>query len=175
MLRVIACLLFAADILSAQAPGSVPNPFGEPARASTPHLSVASTVTYTTAGPGTRLRVTLEVTPRPAMHVYAPGKHDYQVVTFVIDPQPWASLEPTQYPPSEKYYFAPLDETVEVYSKPFRLTRDVRLLETPDARRLLTGLTDVTITGRLEYQACDDKMCYAPTKVPVKLTVAVKK
>ena len=108
------------------------------------------------------------------MHVYAPGKHDYQVVALTLDPQPWARVEPTKYPPSETYYFAPLNETVEVYSSPFRLTRELTILDTPEARKVLAGQTSVTVSGRLEYQACDDKVCYSPSKVPVSFAVALK-
>ena len=108
------------------------------------------------------------------MHVYAPGKHDYQVVGLTLTPQPWAKLESTKYPASEKYFFAPLNETVEVYSKPFRLTRELTLLDTDDARKALAGQSTVTISGQLEYQACDDKVCYQPGKVPVRFEVTVK-
>ena len=85
-----------------------------------------------------------------------------------------ARLEPTKYPASEKYYFAPLDETVEVYSSRFRLTREVTLLDTPEARKALAGRSSVTVAGRLEYQACDDKVCYSPGKVPVSFVVTLK-
>jgi hypothetical protein len=175
MLRVLACVLLAATVSTAQAPGgTAPNPFGDPTRASTPHLTVESSISRTTASPGTRMTVTLEVTPRRTMHVYAPGKHDYQVVALTLDPQPWARVEPTKYPPSEKYYFAPLNETVEVYSAPFRLTRELTVLDTPEARKLLAGQSSVTVSGRLEYQACDDKVCYSPSKVPVRFAVVLK-
>jgi hypothetical protein len=176
MLRaIVVCLLLAAPVRAAQSPAArPPNPFGEPARTTTPHLTVESTISATTAAPGSRLTVTVEVTPRRAMHVYAPGKHDYQVVALTLAPQPWAKLEPTKYPASEKYFFEPLNETVEVYSKPFRLTRDVTLLDTPEARKALAGRSTVTVSGQLEYQACDDKICYQPGKVPVKLEVTLK-
>ena len=175
MLRVLACVLLVTAGATAQTPaGTSPNPFGDPTRASTPHLTVESRISQATASPGTRLTVTLDVTPRRTMHVYAPGKHDYQVVTLTLDPQPWSRVEPTKYPPSEKYYFAPLDETVEVYSAPFRLTRELTVLDTPDARKLLAGQSRVTVLGRLEYQACDDKVCYSPSKVPVRFAVTLK-
>ena len=32
----------------------------------------------------------------------------------------------------------------------------------------------IKLSGRLEYQACDDKVCYAPTKVPVSFALTVK-
>ena len=171
---MMACLALALAI-PAQGPGGGPaNPFGDPARSSTPHLTVESSISHPTLSPGTRLKVTVDVTPRRTMHVYAPGKHDYQVVRLTLDPQPWGTLEPTKYPESEKYYFAPLNETVEVYSSPFRLTRELVVHDTPEARKALGGLKNVTVTGQLEYQACDDKVCYSPSKVPVRFVVAVK-
>jgi Disulphide bond corrector protein DsbC len=153
---------------------SAANPFGDPTRATTPHLTVESTISHTSAAPGTRLTVTLDVTPRRGMHVYAPGKHDYQVVGLTLDPQPWARIEPTKYPASEAYHFAPLNETVEVYSQSFRLTRQLTLLDTPEARKVLAGQSQVVVTGQLEYQACDDKVCYQPRKVPVQFPVTLK-
>ena len=48
------------------------------------------------------------------------------------------------------------------------------ILATPEARQQLAGKSEVTIAGVLEYQACDDKLCYPPTKVPVRFTVPVK-
>jgi Disulphide bond corrector protein DsbC len=166
MRSVLACLLLAATTSFGQTPARGPaNPFGEPTRTSTPHLTVEAGISHT---------VTLDVTPRRTMHVYAPGKHDYQVVGLALDPQPWAKLEPTKYPPSEKYHFAPLNETVEVYSQTFRLTREVTLLDTPDARKALAGQSSVTLSGRLEYQACDDKVCYQPSKVPITFVVTLK-
>jgi hypothetical protein len=162
--------------LLAQKPAAPPNPFGEaPARLSTSHLSVAIATSPAQAAPGGRVTVSLDVTPRRTMHVYAPGKHDYQVVQFTIDEQPWLTAGPTRYPSSERYYFEPLDETVEVYSAPFRLTREVTLLDTPAARAALAGRSSVAVTGTLAYQACDDRVCYSPTKVPVRVEVRVKR
>ena len=58
--------------------------------------------------------------------------------------------------------------------KPFQLRRDVTLLATPEAQKLLAGTTTVTITGALEYQACDDKVCFNPARVPVSFVVKLK-
>jgi len=175
MLRAVPVLLVTAALAlpSAQTPAS--NPFGDPVRASTPHLTVESSISRVSAAPGDRLTVTLDVTPRRTMHVYAPGKHDYQVVGLAIEAQPWLRAAPTKYPPSERYYFEPLDETVEVYSKTFRLTRELTILDTPEARAALAGQSSPTIVGQLEYQACDDKVCYSPTKVPVRFTVTLSR
>lgn len=170
---ILAGVALAATMI-AQQPSGPANPFGDSTRVSTPHLTVESRISRPTLAPGTRLTVTLDVTPRRTMHVYAPGKHDYQVVRLTLDPQPWATLDPTKYPASEMYHFAPLNETVEVYSAPFRLTRELVVLDTPEARKALAGQKNVTVSGQLEYQACDDKVCYSPSKVPVSFVVTVE-
>jgi hypothetical protein len=142
---------------------------------STAHLSLRATISDTEqVAPGQRLTIAVQVTPRPRMHLYAPGKHDYQVVQLTLDPQPWLRVHETQYPPSEIYHFKPLDERVEVYTRPFRLTRDVTLLATQEAQKQLDALSSVTVTGALEYQACDDAICFNPAKVPIAFTLSLR-
>ena len=143
--------------------------------ASTSHVTIAATISDTVAAPGERLSITIDVTPKRGMHLYAPGKHDYQVVKVVLDAQPWLRAHATTYPPSEIYHFKPLDERVEVYMRPFRLRSDVTLLATPEAQKLLGSHSSVTITGALEYQACDDKVCFNPARVPLSFTVSLKR
>jgi peroxiredoxin len=141
------------------------------AAASTAHLSMTVSLSDAAAAPGERLALGVAVTPARGIHVYAPGGHDYQVVNLAIDPQPWLRVHATSYPRSEIYHFKPLDERVPVYMKPFELRRDVTLLATPEAQKQLAAMPSVTITGALEYQACDDRVCFNPARVPFSLTV----
>jgi hypothetical protein len=147
---------------------------GSPVSATTTHLTMAASISDGAAAPGERLAIVVNVTPKPGMHLYAPGKHDYQVVKVTIDPQPWLRPQVTIYPASQIYHFKPLNERVEVFMKPFQLRRDVTLLATPEAQKLLGGMTTVTITGALEYQACDDKVCFNPARVPISFVVKLK-
>ena len=105
------------------------------------------------------------------MHVYAPGTHTYQTVKFTVAGQSWLKLQPLRYPASEIYYFAPLDERVEVYQQAFTLVQDLTVLATAEVQKQLAGQKTVTVAGQLEYQACDDKVCYAPTAVPLSFTL----
>lgn len=148
-------------------------PYGPATTITTRHLRLTAAVSDEQVAPGSRVSLVFEVEPLRGMHVYAPGKHGYQVVGASIDPQPWLRVQSMRYPASELYLFAPLDERVEVYQKPFRLTQDLTILATPEARRALEGQKSLTITGRFEYQACDDKLCYTPQSVPVSWTLAV--
>jgi len=139
----------------------------------TAHLAVQVTASDGAVAPGSRLTLALAVTPGRGMHVYAPGRHTYQVVRFTAAEAPWLKVHPVQYPPSEIYHFVPLDERVETYQRPFTLVQDVTVLATPEVQKQLAGQTALTIAGRLDYQACDDKVCYAPASVPLSLTVAL--
>src|SRR5262245_26981685 len=82
---------------SAQAPA--------PVRNDTMHLTVSSSISSAEIAPGQKLSLSFDITPKRSMHVYAPGKHDYQVIAVKLDPQPWMKVAPTTYPPSEIYYF----------------------------------------------------------------------
>jgi hypothetical protein len=160
----------AAAILAAQ--GAYPG--GVAVSAETTNLSMSATISDATVAPGERISIVLTVTPRSNMHVYAPGKHDYRIVQLNLDPQPWLRAHDTRYPAAEIYHFKPLDEHVDVYSKPFRLIKDVTVLATPEVQKTLATMPTVTIAGVLEYQACDDRICYNPARVPFSFSVAMK-
>lgn len=149
-------------------------PDGPLMSAETRHLRLTAAVSDSTVAPGERVSIVIEITPRPGMHVYAPGKHTYQVVRLALDPQPWLRVHEPEYPASEIYYFQPLDERVEVYMNQFRLVQDVTVLGSQEAQKQLAGQNSITVAGRLEYQACDDKLCYSPQSVPVSFTLSLK-
>jgi AhpC/TSA family len=147
--------------------------FGSAQPTETMHLTVSASVSDAEVAPGKRISVAFDVVPKRKMHVYAPGKHDYQVITVVLDPQPWLKVQPMIYPRSEIYDFKPLNERVEVYSKPFTLVQDVTILATPDAQKLLSGLATIALSGRVSYQACNDTVCFTPASVPFAFTLSV--
>ena len=123
---------------------------------------------------GERIALVLEITPLENMHVYAPGADKYRVVTVNIEPQPFVQVLPLQHPDPEIYYFEPLDERVPVYQKPFTLLQEVVPEVSREARAAFEGQDTLTLTGSLEYQACDDRLCYNPMSVPLSWTVKLK-
>jgi hypothetical protein len=44
----------------------------------------------------------------------------------------------------------------------------------PAHRAALAKTEGVTITGTLDYQACDDRICFNPKSVPVSYTVRLR-
>jgi peroxiredoxin len=143
-------------------------------RIQTDHLDITTYLSDDVVAPGSLFSVVFDITPEPGIHVYAPGAKDYRVLNVRLDPNPVLTLRPVQYPASEIYHFKPLDERVEVFMKPFQLRRDFTLLATPEAQKLLAAQPTVTISGALEYQACDDKVCFNPTRVPLSFTLNVR-
>ena len=142
-------------------------------RIATDHLDA---VTYTTddiVAPGSLFSVVIDIRPRQGMHLYAPGA-SYRVVALKLDPHPLLIPRALEYPAHEIYHFKPLDERVPVFQKPFRLIQELSLATSRDARATLAASTTMTIRGALEYQACDDKICYAPSSVPVTYTIGVR-
>ena len=125
-----------------------------------------------TVAPGERVTLRIDVAPGTGMHVYAPGQTGYIPIALTLDPTPDVRVvHPMTYPAPGTYHFAPLKETVKVYERPFRLVQDVTLALTPALRQRAARGETLRLTGTLEYQACDDKVCYRPQSVPVEWTM----
>jgi peroxiredoxin len=145
--------------------------------ASTVTGSYVNATTYTTdetVAPGTRFSIVVDVTPRPEVHVYAPGETAYKPIALVFDAQPGVIVGPARYPKPDEFFFAPLKERVRVYQGAFQIVQDLTIDPSPQAAIALSGAPTLTIRGRLRYQACDDKVCYLPQSIPLTWTVALK-
>jgi hypothetical protein len=134
----------------------------------TNHLEALSYASDSVVAPGNRFSLLVDVTPKAGMHVYAPGDHTYQVIRLRLNTLEFVQSHDTSYPAAESYHFEPLDETVPVYVEPFRIVQEITIPMSPEIAAL-AGEPDarLTIEGTLEYQACDDEICYLPVDVPV--------
>ena len=141
---------------------------------STAQLDLTTFASDQDVAPGNRFSLVFDVAPRAGIHVYAPGASSYRVISVAMTPEPLVQVLPIQYPPSEIYFFEPLNERVPVYQKPFRLVQEVLLQGTAQAQAALQGKESLTLTGVVEYQACDDKVCFNPATVPVTWRLSVR-
>jgi len=96
--------------------------------------------------------------------VYAPDVSGYKSIALTVQPQAGA----------EDYFFEPLNEHVPVYQRPFRVVQDVMLDPSREAAAALRDHKTMTIAATLNYQACDDKLCFNPQSVPLSWTVNVR-
>jgi peroxiredoxin len=141
---------------------------------STGQLEMTTYPSDTAIAPGNHFSLTFDVQPHPGIHVYAPGAKDYRVIGLKIEPQPFVRVLPMKYPASQIYFFKPLNERVPVYQKPFTLVQEVILEGTPQAQAAFRGKDSVTLNGTLEFQACDDKICFNPASVPLSWTLTLR-
>ena len=143
-------------------------------KVSSPQLEITSYATDATVAPGSHLSIVLDVRPAKGIHVYAPGVSGYKAIALTIEPQPWVLIKSAKYPAPEDYFFKPLNEHVMVFQRPFRIAQDVALDASADAQAALKDVTSLTLKGTLNYQACDDKICFSPQSVPLTWTMSVR-
>jgi thiol:disulfide interchange protein DsbD len=130
------------------------------------HAAILASPVEVNGKAGTKLALFVDVTPKPGIHVYAPGAADYIPITVKLTAQPQVKAGKLAYPKSEIVSIA--DEKVPVFQTPFRLTQDVVIDKSAKAGSTLL------VAGTVSYQACDDKVCYPPESSPVSWTIAVK-
>ena len=138
-----------------------------------PHLQLMVEQSDRTGLPGGRITLTAEVRLPPDVHVYAPGTKGYKPINLMIDPTPEMQFKPAVYPRSSSL------------SAGDQGARPCFRRHIPHQPGLASGhrggfqqlaghgRKNVTIAGKLEYQACDSKICFLPTSVPVQWQLQV--
>ncbi len=138
----------------------------------TPHLSIRTAQSDTVGSPGSRISLRVEIVMPPGMHVYALGAKGYRPIELLLDSNDAYDLRPISYPPSEILQLKAINEEAPVYRGRLQIGQDIVIsvrrpldVKLPDRR---DQSLPVEITGKLRYQACDDKVCYRPTEVPLR-------
>jgi hypothetical protein len=133
-----------------------------------PHLQLTVEQSDRTGYPGSNITLTAKVRLPPDVHVYAPGTKGYKPINLVIEPTAGIQLKPVVYPSSKILYLPVIKERVPVFEGTFRISQDLQVATAADfSNSLGTEGKTLTISGKLEYQACDSKICFLPTSVPV--------
>jgi DsbC/DsbD-like thiol-disulfide interchange protein len=123
------------------------------------HVQAAPTVTRTAAG---KVTLALDVTPNPGIHVYAPGAKDFTPVSLVLTPRAGVAASKAVYPKADPVPVGGVDDA-PAYRKAFRIEQPVTVTAAKGG--------DVVIAGVLNYQSCDDRVCYPVASLPVTWTI----
>jgi DsbC/DsbD-like thiol-disulfide interchange protein len=133
-----------------------------------PHLQLHVGQSDRVAVPGNLVTLTAEVQLPPDVHVYAPGAKGYKPIKLVIDPASEFSFKQATYPASKILFLPAIKEKVPVFEGAFKISQEVKANSATDFSGALgPDGKQVTLKGTLEYQACDSKICFLPTSVPV--------
>jgi DsbC/DsbD-like thiol-disulfide interchange protein len=131
------------------------------------HLSVVLDQSRDSAVPGAKVTLTAQIKLPLGMHVYAPSiEPPYKPIKLTIDAPKGVKISPVRYPEGKKLRLEAIDETVPAYEGTFLLAADAFIV--PGAK---AGNT--VIRGSLNYQTCDDKVCYLPVTIPLDWTVKI--
>jgi peroxiredoxin len=142
-----------------------------------PHLELRLTQTDEIVAPGNRVTLIAELSLPKDLHVYAPGVQGYKPVALELDAIAQATLHPAEYPQSKTLLLPAIGEKVPVFEGKFRIKQDVTISFDKDFSQAVaagpaTG-SPLTVSGNLKYQACDSKICYPPTSIPVSWQLTV--
>lgn len=117
--------------------------------------------------PGNVFTLFVDVHPKPGVHVYAPGSHEYQGMQVTLEEQPYVNVRGVQYAPAETLTLPLLGEALPVYSRPVRVSIDAALVSRLDMAPLLESRDPLEIRGTIRLQACDDRICWPPQTFPL--------
>ena len=139
-----------------------------------PHLQLTVMQSDRIAYPGSRITLTAEVKLPADVHVYAPGTKGYIPIRLEIGSTRETQVKPAVYPQSKILYLPAIKERVPVFEGTFRIRQDLQVSAAADfSKSLGTDGKPITIKGKIEYQACDSKICFIPTSIPVQWQVQV--
>lgn len=143
-----------------------------------PHLRLTLSQSDRTVVSGSRVTLAAQIDLPPGVHVYSPGVKGYKPVELILHPPSGLQLSPAVYPPSNTLYLEAIREQVPVFAGSFRITQDVTVASSSEAREALKSLFSskrkISISGEFKYQACDQTLCYPPTSVPVQWELEVQ-
>lgn len=149
-------------------------PGGPHSSVDTRHLRAALSSSAGAVRGGQRLTLQLEIELKRRMHVYAPGVKGYRPIQWrVKESQGWKP-DPVTYPPARELFLKAIGERVPIYQGKVRLVRDIVLARDKVVRAVAGASGMLEIETTLEYQACDDKVCYLPEQIPLKLPVRLE-
>ncbi len=137
----------------------------------TPHLRIVSWASDAVVRGGNRFSLVLDIDLNPKMHVYAPQVEGYIPIDWQVEDVSGVTRYDVEYPESRELHLPAIGETVPVYEGSFRLMTDVMIGQPNEIEHLLDANGRLTLRGSLEYQACDDKICYLPASVPLEWTL----
>jgi thiol:disulfide interchange protein DsbD len=134
-----------------------------------PRATLTPIVEASGAHPGSTIRVAVKAQlPDKSLHVQSDKPRDPTFIptVFTIEPPAGVTVQGIAYPPATELKQEGLTEPLDVFESEFAIGAELTI-----ASSVAPG--PIVIPARLRYQACDDKVCYAPTTGTLEFTVQV--
>ncbi len=139
-----------------------------PIAAQPPDVAINPVAETDAVHPGTTAHMALQVTLDPGFHVNSNTPLDEFLIPTVltVDPPAGISLEGVAFPEAILLEQAGAEQPLAVFEEEFLIGAALTL----DAA-LPPG--SYAVPGTLRYQACNDRMCFTPTTVPIQFDLTV--
>ncbi|MEQ1913035.1 MAG: protein-disulfide reductase DsbD domain-containing protein [Vicinamibacterales bacterium] len=132
------------------------------------HATVVASASAVNAVPGGSVTLRADVAPNPSIHIYAAGAKDFTPVSLVITPNATLNLGKATYPKPERAFSPGSADAVPLYRSAFRITMPVTIKASAKSGDI------ITVGGAVNYQACDDLLCYPVSSAGVSWQFTVK-
>ncbi len=133
----------------------------------TAHLTLTAFPSQDAVRGGNRLSLVFDLDLAPEMHVYAPGVEGYIPVAIAVEEETYLKIHAAEFPEPRMLRLEAIQETVPVYEGKVRIFQDVTL--SPRLKQ-----SQLEISTIFTYQACDDKICYPPVRVPLRFDLDIE-
>ena len=139
-----------------------------PIAAQPPDVAINPVAETDAVHPGTTAHMALQVTLDPGFHVNSNTPLDEFLIPTVltVDPPAGISLEGVAFPEAILLEQAGAEQPLAVFEEEFLIGAALTLDAT-----LPPG--SYAVPGTLRYQACNDRMCFTPTTVPIQFDLTV--
>ena len=139
-----------------------------PAKPSPQHATFAASASVDAVAPGGATTLWVDVAPHRSVHIYAAGATHIQPVAHLVTPNRTVTPGNVYYTKTDLATAQGSIGDVPAYGKPFRIALPVTVAKSARAGDRLT------VNGVVTYQACDDRLCYPASTMPVTWSIAVR-
>lgn len=121
---------------------------------------------------GDEVELTIDVLLNDTLHVYAPDGGEHIPVEWRLEGSSAIAAHPVEFPPATTLILESTKDSAAVYTGRFQLSRKITI-NPGDLKtiRAVDAQGNVIVKGTFSFQACDDKICYLPTSIPLKWTL----
>jgi DsbC/DsbD-like thiol-disulfide interchange protein len=131
-------------------------------------VTISSAVSPETARPGDSVTLSVAITPKKDVRLFAPGASQFTAVALAVTPPRGYSLGRPEYPIPERQSVPGTNKRVPVYDTKVEVKLPVTI-----SKNAKPGET-LRIPGMLTYQTCDERVTYRRSSVPIVFTVKVE-
>ncbi len=115
---------------------------------------------------GMDIDLIVDVRPNDGVHLYPPQDGPYVPVELQLESNTAFDASRQVSPPTEQLLSIG-NQTAKIYTGQFRVSRTISVLDASSSSAAMGPQGNFIIKGAFRFQACDARICYLPTTIPL--------